>query len=132
MKRALNFLKEAGTFYLATVENDQPRVRPFGAVFEHEGKLYTVSNNTKKCFDQMMKNPKIEISGMNQKGEWIRITGEIANDERKEVKELALELIPSLKRMYSVDDGIFATLYFTKGNVIISSFNKEPETFDLY
>ena len=132
MKRALNFLKEAGTFYLATVENDQPRVRPFGAVFEHEGKLYTVSNNTKKCFDQMMKNPKIEISGMNQKGEWIRITGEIANDERREVKELALELIPSLKRMYSVDDGIFETLYFTKGNVIISSFNKEPETFDLY
>ena len=61
---------------------------------------------------EMMKNPKIEISGMNQKGEWIRITGEIANDERKEVKELALELIPSLKRMYSVDDGIFATLYF--------------------
>ena len=113
MKRALNFLKEAGTFYLATVENDQPRVRPFGAVFEHEGKLYTVSNNTKKCFDQMMKNPKIEISGMNQKGEWIRITGEIANDERREVKELALELIPSLKRMYSIDDGIFATLYFT-------------------
>ena len=132
MKRALNFLKEAGTFYLATVENDQPRVRPFGAVFEHEGKLYTVSNNTKKCFNQMMKNPKIEISGMNQKGEWIRITGEIANDERREVKELALELIPNLKRMYSVDDGIFTTLYFTKGNVIISSFNKEPETFDLY
>ncbi|NMM64956.1 NimC/NimA family protein [Clostridium sp. P21] len=131
MKKALEFLKEIGTFYLATNEGDQPRVRPFGAVFEYEGKLYIVSNNTKKCFKQMMENPKVEISGMNKKGQWIRITGEVANDDRREVKELALEAVPSLKSMYSVDDGIFAVLYFTKGTATISSFTAEPETFSL-
>lgn len=131
MKKALEFLKESGTFYLATNEGDQPRVRPFGAVFEYEGKLYIVSNNTKKCFKQMMENPKVEISAMNKKGQWIRITGEIANDDRREVKELALEAVPSLKSMYSVDDGIFAVLYFTKGTATISSFTAEPETFSL-
>ncbi|EGW38678.1 pyridoxamine 5'-phosphate oxidase family protein [Desulfosporosinus sp. OT] len=132
MKKALEFLKESGTFYLATVDGDQPRVRPFGAVFEYEGKLYIVTNNTKNCFKQMLENPKVEISGMNKKGQWIRITGEVAHDDRREVKELALETIPPLKTMYNIDDGIFAVLYFTKGTATISSFKAEPETFSLY
>lgn len=131
MEKALEFLKECGTFYLATTEGDQPRVRPFGAVFEYEGKLYIVSNNTKKCFKQMLENPKVEISGMNKKGQWIRLAGEVANDDRREVKELALDTIPSLKNLYSIDDGIFAVLYFTKGTATISSFTAEPETFSL-
>lgn len=131
MEKALEFLKECGTFYLATTEGDQPRVRPFGAVFEYEGKLYIVSNNTKKCFKQMLENPKVEISGMNKKGQWIRLAGEVAHDDRREVKELALNTIPSLKNMYSIDDGIFAVLYFTKGTATISSFTAEPETFSL-
>lgn len=132
MKKALEFLKESGTFYLATVEGDQPRVRPFGAVFEYEGKLYICTNNTKKCFKQMVENPKVEISAMNKKGEWIRLTGEVAHDDRREVKELALETLPTLKRMYNIDDGIFAVLYFTKGTATICSFTAEPETFSLY
>jgi uncharacterized pyridoxamine 5'-phosphate oxidase family protein len=131
MKKALEFLQECGVFYLATTENDQPRVRPFGAVFEYEGKLYIVTNNTKSCFKQMLENPKVEISGMNKKGQWIRIAGEVANDDRREVKEVALEATPSLKSMYNIDDGIFAVLYFTKGSATISSFTGEPETFSL-
>jgi uncharacterized pyridoxamine 5'-phosphate oxidase family protein len=132
MRRVLEFLKESGTFYLATTEGDQPRVRPFGAVFEYEGNLYITTNNTKKCFKQMMENPKIEISGMNKSGQWIRVSGEVANDDRREVKEFALNAVPSLRRMYSVDDGIFSVLYFTKGIATISSFTTEPETFSLY
>ncbi|OOM16707.1 pyridoxamine 5'-phosphate oxidase family protein [Clostridium saccharobutylicum] len=131
MDKALEFLKDCGTFYLATNEGDQPRVRPFGAVFEYEGKLYIVTNNTKKCFKQMLQNPKVEISGMNKKGQWIRLSGEVANDDRREVKELALETIPVLKSMYNINDGIFAVLYFTKGTATISSFTGEPETFSL-
>jgi uncharacterized pyridoxamine 5'-phosphate oxidase family protein len=131
MKKALEFLKETGTFYLATVEGDQPRVRPFGAVFEYEGKLYIVTNNTKKCFKQILENPKIEMCGMNKKGQWIRVTGEVANDDRREVKEFALESIPTLKSMYNIDDGIFAVLYFTKGTATISSFQGEVETLSL-
>ena len=79
----------------------------------------------------MLENPKIEISGMNKKGQWIRITGEVANDDRREVKELGLEAVPSLKSMYNIDDGIFAVLYFTKGTATISAFTAEPETFSL-
>ena len=131
MNKALEFLQESGIFYLATTEGGQPRVRPFGAVFEYEGKLYIVSSNTKKCFSQMLENPKVEISSMNKKGQWIRVTGEVANDDRREVKELALEAVPSLKSMYNINDGIFAVLYFTKGTATISSFTAEPETFSL-
>ena len=131
MKKALEFLQESGTFYLATNEGDQPRVRPFGAVFEYDGKLYIVTNNTKKCFKQMLQNPKVEISSTNKKGQWIRITGEVATDDRREVKEVALDAAPVLKSMYSVDDGIFTVLYFTKGTATISSFTAEPETFSL-
>lgn len=132
MKRVLEFLKESNTFYLATTEGDQPRVRPFGVAFEYEGKLYIVTNNTKKCYKQMIQNPKVEMCGMNKKGQWIRVTGEVANDDRLEVKEAALEVAPSLKSMYSANDGIFAVLYFTKGQATISSFTSEPETFPLY
>lgn len=131
MNKALEFLQECGVFYLATTEGNQPRVRPFGAVFEYEGNLYFVTNNTKKCFKQMLENPKVEISAMNQKGQWIRVTGEVANDDRQEVKELAFEAVPSLKTMYNIDDGIFAVLYFTKGTATISSFAAEPETFSI-
>jgi len=131
MNKALEFLQECGVFYLATTEGDQPRVRPFGAVFEYEGNLYIVTANTKKCFKQMLENPKVEISGMNKKGQWIRVTGEVANDDRREVKELALVAVPSLKTMYNIDDGIFAVLYFKKGTATISSFTAEPETFSL-
>lgn len=74
---------------------------------------------------------KVEISGMNKKGQWIRLSGEVANDDRREVKELALETIPVLKSMYNINDGIFAVLYFTKGTATISSFTGEPETFSL-
>lgn len=129
MKRALKFLQECGTFYIATTEGNQPRVRPFGAVFEYEGKLYILTNNTKKCYKQMIENPRVEISGMNKEGQWIRISGEVANDNRYEVKEFALEALPELKQMYSVDDGILAVLYFTKGTATISSFTTQPETF---
>lgn len=69
---------------------------------------------------------------MNKKGQWIRVTGEVANDDRREVKELALEAVPILKDMYSIDDGIFAVLYLTKGAATISSFTDAPETFSLY
>jgi uncharacterized pyridoxamine 5'-phosphate oxidase family protein len=131
MKRALEFLQESGTFYLATTEGDQPRVRPFGAVFEYEGKLYILTSNKKECFKQMLQNPKVEISSMNKKGQWIRVAGEVANDDRREVKEFALEAYPSLKSMYSVDDGIVSVLYFTKGTATISGFASEPETFSL-
>ncbi len=131
MNNALEFLKESGTFYLATTEGNQPRVRPFGAIFEYEGKLYIVTENTKECFKQMVENPKVEISCMNKKGQWIRVTGEVANDDRREAKEFALESNPFLTSKHSADNGVFSVLYFTKGTATIYSYTAEPETFSL-
>jgi uncharacterized pyridoxamine 5'-phosphate oxidase family protein len=122
MKEIFDFLRECGTFYIATDDHGQPRVRPFGAVFIKDDRLYIVTNNTKKCYHQMKENSRIEISGMNKKGQWIRLEGDIEEDDRQETKEFALNELPMLKNMYKADDGIFATLYFTKGKADILSF----------
>lgn len=127
MKEVLDYLKACGTFYLATNEGDQPRVRPFGAVCEFEGKLYITTNNQKKVYDQMKKNPKIEISGMN-KGTWIRIEAEAVHDGRREAREAMLEdNKASLSNMYSLDDGIFEVLYLKNATASIYSFTGEPK-----
>ena len=128
MNRAAEFLKNSGTFYLATTEGDQPRVRPFGAVMEYEGKTYICTNNTKECFKQMIKNPKVEISAMYQ-GEWIRICAEAVPDPRREAKKAMLDGMSSLRKMYSEDDGIYEVLYLNKATATIYSFTKEPESF---
>ena len=128
MNRAAEFLKNSGTFYLATTEGDQPRVRPFGAVMEYEGKTYICTNNTKECFKQMIKNPKVEISSMYQ-GEWIRICAEAVPDPRREAMKAMLDGMSSLRKMYSEDDGIYEVLYLNKATATIYSFTKEPESF---
>lgn len=97
--KALDFLKSCGTFYLATVEDDQPHVRPFGAVAEFEGKLYLITNNQKDVYHQMKKNNKVEISGMVE-GTWIRLKGEVKEDLRREARVAMLEANPSLGNMW--------------------------------
>jgi hypothetical protein len=83
MNRVVEFLKKCGTFYLATVEGDQPRVRPFGAVLEMKGKVYICTNNKKDCFRQIKKNPKVEICGMLPSGDsWIRVSGTLVVDDK--------------------------------------------------
>jgi len=127
MNEILNYLKECKTFYLATTEGDQPRVRPFGAVCEFEGRLYITTNNQKKVFDQMQKNPKIEISAMN-KGTWIRLEAEAVFDDRREARSAMMaDNEAALSRMYSVDDGIFAVLYLKNATAAIYSFTSEPK-----
>jgi uncharacterized pyridoxamine 5'-phosphate oxidase family protein len=130
MNKAVRFLKDCQTFFLATNEEDQPRVRPFGAVMEYEGKTYICTNNTKQCYKQMLKNPKVEISAYKD-GKWIRICGSATRDMRKEAKEQMLHQVPSLKKMYSADDGIFEMFYLSDATVTIYSFGSEPETFKI-
>lgn len=127
MKEVLDYLKACGTFYLATTEGDQPRVRPFGAVCEFEGKLYITTNNKKKVFDQMVKNPKIEISGMS-KGTWIRLEATAVHDDRREARVAMMEdNEASLSRLYSIDDGIFEVLYLENATATIFSFTGDPK-----
>jgi uncharacterized pyridoxamine 5'-phosphate oxidase family protein len=127
MKEVLNYLKENPVFYLATVEADQARVRPFGAVAEFEGKLYICTNNTKKVFQQIMNNPKIEICGTDNKGGCLRIEGKAIRDDRDEARNAMLNQNPGLKNLYHIGDGIFEVLYLTNATAAFSSMTGESK-----
>ncbi len=131
MKETLSYLKECGVFYLATVEADQPRVRPFGAVCEFEDKLYIVTNNQKKVYDQMLENPKVEISGMSG-GSWIRLEGKVKRDERIEARRAMLEANQeTLTKLYSADDNKMEVFYFTEGTATVFTMQGEPKVLSL-
>lgn len=130
MKEAYDFLRNCGTFYLATEENGQPRVRPFGVISDFEGKLYIETNNQKKVYQQLMKNGKVEICGMN-KGRWIRIEGTVKEDLRREARVAMLEDNPSLKKLASPDNGTMTVFYFENGTATIYSFTEEPKVITL-
>ena len=129
MNKAFEFLKTCGTFYLATVEGDQPRVRPFGALAEINGKIYTCTSNAKPIFKQITANPKIELCGFTD-GKWIRVSATAVVDPARETKEAMLEINPGLSRMYGVDDGIFEVFYFADATATITAFGAEPEVFE--
>ncbi|MBR6406793.1 MAG: pyridoxamine 5'-phosphate oxidase family protein [Lachnospiraceae bacterium] len=126
MERAAQFLKEAGTYYLATVEGDQPRVRPFGTAHIFEGKLYIQTGKVKAVSKQLHENPKAEICAFKG-GEWLRLAGELVEDPRIEAKQSMLDAYPSLQRMYKADDGNTEVFYFKNAVAIFSSFTHEPE-----
>lgn len=127
MNKATEYLKSCGTFYLATDEDGQPHVRPFGAVCEFEGKLYIVTNNQKKVYRQMKKNGKVEICGMH-KGTWIRVEGEVKEDTRRAARVAMMDAnTAALSSMYTVDDNLMTVFYFEHGTATIHSFTAEPE-----
>lgn len=130
MNKVTEFLIQSGTFYLSTVENDKPRVRPFGAVAEFDGKIYICTNNQKNVFKQILANPNVEISSVAD-DKWIRLEGTLIVDERVEAKQAMLEAKPSLKNFYSINDGIFEVLYLTEATAKIFSLGKEPEVIKL-
>ena len=127
VERVCQFLDEAGTYYLATVEGDQPRVRPFGTALVWDGRLYIQTGKVKDVSKQLAANPKAEICAF-QNGQWIRIAGELVNDDRREPKAAMLEKMPSLKAMYSADDDNTQVLYFKNATATFSSFTSAPET----
>lgn len=126
MKKVEQFLKEAETYYLATVDGDQPRVRPFGTAHIFEDKLYIQTGKVKDVSKQIHANPKVEICAFKN-GEWLRVSGELVVDERIEAKESMLEAYPSLKNMYSATDDNTEVFYFKNATAVFSSFTKEPE-----
>lgn len=131
MNEVLEYLKSCGTFYLATEENGQPHVRPFGAVCEFEGKLYIVTNNQKNVYRQMKANGKVEICGMH-KGTWIRVEGVVKEDTRREARVAMMEdNKASLSRMYTVDDNLMTVFGFERGTATIYSFTADPKVIKL-
>ena len=127
MERVEKFLKEAGTYYLATVEGDQPRVRPFGTVNIFEGKLYIQTGKSKNVSKQIHANPKVEICAC--KGpEWLRVACTLVEDDRVEARQSMLDAYPSLQGMYSADDGNTEVFYLKDATAVFSSFTSAPET----
>ena len=126
MERVEKFLKEAETYYLATVEGDQPRVRPFGTAHIFEGKLYIQTGKVKDVSKQIHANPKVEICAFKN-GEWFRVAGELVEDDRREARQSMLDAYPSLQNMYSADDGNTEVFYFKNATATFSSFTHEPE-----
>ena len=130
LQKVLAFLDDAGTYFLATVEGDQPRVRPFGTALVFEDKLYIQTGKVKPVSHQLAINPKAEISAYKD-GRWIRICGELVEDDRREVKTAMLDKLPSLRAMYNEDDGNMQMFYFKNASVTIASFTAAPEQFKL-
>lgn len=127
MERVYQFLKDAGVYYLATVEGNQPRVRPFGTVNIFDGKLYIQTGKVKPCSRQIIANPKVELSAFHQ-GAWIRVTGELAEDGRTEAKKSMLDAYPNLRSMYDENDSNTQVFYFKNAVATFSSFATPPET----
>jgi uncharacterized pyridoxamine 5'-phosphate oxidase family protein len=129
MEKICNFLKEAGVYYLATVEGDQPRVRPFGTALLYEGKLYIQTGKVKPVSKQLAANPKAEICAFKD-GVWLRIAGELVNDDRVEVKKAILDEYSNLRGMYDEHDDNTKVLYFKNGVATFSSFTAPAEVIE--
>ena len=129
MEKVLQFLKEAETYYLATVDGDQPRVRPFGTIHLYEDKLYIQTGKVKDVSKQIHANPKVELCAFKG-GEWLRVAGTLVEDERVEAKRSMLDAYPSLQGMYKADDGNTEVFYFTNAVATFSSFTAAPEVIE--
>ncbi|MDR0413979.1 MAG: pyridoxamine 5'-phosphate oxidase family protein [Prevotellaceae bacterium] len=126
MQETCDFLKKCGAYFIATVEGNQPRVRPFGTAAIFENKLYIQTGKKKKVSQQMQANPKIEICALDEAaGRWVRIEATVVNDDRREAKQFLLDCYPNLKSMYSADDGNHQVLYLKDATATFSSFAGE-------
>lgn len=126
MEEVLSYLAENPMMFLATCEGDQPRVRVFAAKAVFEGRLYLATNNQKDVYRQMVKNPKVEICVLGKDNSWMRIAATAVPDDRHEARSAMMDQNPSLSRMYSVDDGVFAVLYLSDATATISAFTSAP------
>ena len=126
MKRVHDFLKKAEVYYLATVEGDQPRVRPFGTIHEFEGRLYIQTGKIKPTSHQLAKNNKAEICAFCE-GAWIRVACELIEDDRVEARKSMLDAYPNLRGMYNEDDGNTQVFYMKNAIATFCAFGKTPE-----
>ena len=127
MERVCKFLKDAGTYYLATIDGNKPKVRPFGTAHIFEGRLYIQTGRKKAVAKQLAANPNVEICAMSG-GDWLRISGELVEDDRREARVSMLEAYPELQSLYSADDGNTQVWYFKNATAVFSSFTKPEET----
>ncbi|MDR2909579.1 MAG: pyridoxamine 5'-phosphate oxidase family protein [Oscillospiraceae bacterium] len=131
MKEVMEFLVKSGVFYLATVEGDQPRVRPMGFVMECGGRPAFCTGKKKAMYRQMIANPRVEICAYDGQGNTLRLCGKAVFATSAELQQKALDLAPSMKRMYSVGDGNFEIFYLDEGKAIYTNMNGETRELAL-
>lgn len=129
MDSVYKFLKEAQTYYLATTEGTQPRVRPFGTVNIFDGRLYIQTGKKKPVSKQIIENPNVEICAFKD-GKWLRVSGVLKEDDRYEAKKSMLDAYPELRSMYDENDGNTQVFYFENATAVFSSFTAPNETID--
>ena len=131
LREVYDFIKGCSNYYLATVEGDQPRVRPFGSLAIFEGRIYFQTGKVKDVSKQMSINPKIEICAYDGKGTWLRVQAIAVDDERLEAKQFVLDAHPGLKGMYSADDDNIQVLYLKDAIARFHSFSDdEPKIIE--
>lgn len=130
MEEVFELLKKIGTYYLATVDGDKPRVRPFGTVDLYNGKLYIQTGKKKDVSKQIEKNPNVELCAF-QDGVWVRVAGKLVNEDSREAKKHMLDNYPNLRGMYNEDDNNTQVLYFEYGVATIYSFTSQPKVIKL-
>ena len=126
IEKVYQFLDEAGMYFLATKDGDQPRVRPFGTVLLMKDRLYIQTGKVKDVSKQIAADPKVEICAFKD-GTWLRVSGELENDDDYDVKVAMLDKMPDLKARYSADDDNMQMLYFKNAAATFSSFTAAPE-----
>ena len=129
MEKVCEFLKSAGVYYLATMDGDQPRVRPFGTAHIFEGKLYIQTGKSKPVSKQLAANPKCEISTFKD-GVWLRVAAELVEDDRVEAKKSMLDEYTNLRAMYDENDANTQVLYLKNAIATFSSFTAAPEVHE--
>ena len=127
MQEVCEFLKKCGTYYLATEDGGQPRVRPFGTVNLFDGKLYIQTGKKKNVAKQIAANPKVELCGMSG-NEWLSVSAPLVEDARIEAQKSMLDAYPDLKKMYQAGDGNTVVFYLKDATAVFSSFSAAPKT----
>lgn len=131
MKEVLEFLNECKVFFVSTIDGNQPRVRPFGFVMEYEGKLCFGTSNQKRVYAQLTANPNCEIIAATKDAKWVRLSGQAVFCTTKEAKAHALETLPMLKKLYSVEDDIFEIFYLENAVAYFSTMQGDYKTVNL-
>lgn len=126
-QRVFDYMMQKGVFYIATMDGDQPRVRPFGALHIFEGKLYIITGHVKRVSKQLAVNPKVELCAQGN-NEWVRVAATLVEDERVEAKKAVLDAYPHLRSSYNENDDNIAVYYLTNATATFSSFSQQDET----
>ncbi len=125
MQEVCEFLKKCGTYYLATMEGDQPRVRPFGTANIFEGRLYIQTGRSKAVAQELLENPKVELCAFDGE-QWLRVAAKAVEDGRVAAQIAMLDAYPELKAMYQPGDGNTIVFWLENATTTFSSFTAEP------